>query len=211
MDHRVLSNLASGLLEAASELGLTIVTAESCTAGRLGQLLADTPGAGLHFHGGFVTYTKTQKTHALGVPEGLLRVKGAVCLEVANLMAEGALTHSPAEISIAITGVAGPEPDEDGNPVGRVCIAVVRRGDSPRTLERRYGNLSREIICERAMTDALTIAIACLTRPNGPGIQTVRSPHTEPLRNRSVKALGAYRSEKDNRHGSVQRGNQDNQ
>ena len=70
-------------------------------------------------------------------------------------MAEGALKHSNAGISAAITGVAGPQPDEDGNPVGRVCIAVARRGLPTRDLERNYPDVGRDAIRERAVADAL--------------------------------------------------------
>jgi len=150
-----LNDLANALIERAKQADLGIVTAESCTAGLMCQVLADVEGASQFFHGGFVTYTKPHKSCALGVPEVLLREKGAVCAEVARAMAEGALARSKAGISSAITGVAGPEPDEDGNPVGRVCIAVVRRGFPTRDLERHYPKAGREAIRERAVADAL--------------------------------------------------------
>jgi nicotinamide mononucleotide (NMN) deamidase PncC len=70
-------------------------------------------------------------------------------------MAQGALRHSVADLSVAITGVAGPEPDEDGNEVGRVCLAVARRGRPPLSWEKHYGATGREAICERAAMDAL--------------------------------------------------------
>ena len=114
-----LKTLADALIKRAKAAGLGIVTAESCTAGLMCQVLSDAEGASEAFHGGFVTYTKAHKSCALGVPQALLREKGAVCAEVVRAMAEGALRHSHAGISAAITGVAGPEPDEDGNPVGR--------------------------------------------------------------------------------------------
>jgi nicotinamide-nucleotide amidase len=86
-----------------------------------------------------------------------LAAKGAVCREVALAMADGALARSPADIAVAITGVAGPSPDEDGNPVGRVCIAVARRGLAAGHLERDYGDIGREAVRERAMADALAL------------------------------------------------------
>jgi nicotinamide-nucleotide amidase len=150
-----LKTLADELLERAKEAGLGIVTAESCTAGLLCQVLSDAEGATQAFHGGFVTYTKQHKSLALDVPDVLLREKGAVCAEVARAMAEGALEHSKAGISAAITGVAGPEPDEDGNPVGRVCIGIARRGFPTRDLERRYPDVGRDSIRRRAVADAL--------------------------------------------------------
>ena len=151
-----LKKLADALIKRAKETGLGIVTAESCTAGLMCQVLADAEGASTFFHGGFVTYTKQHKSCALGVPEALLREKGAVSAEVARVMAEGALKHSEAGVSAAITGVAGPEPDEDGNPVGRVCIAVARRGFPAQGFERQYDpRLGRDAIRQRAVADAL--------------------------------------------------------
>lgn len=150
-----LKTQADALIKRAKKAGLGIVTAESCTAGLMCQVLSDAEGASQAFHGGFVTYTKQHKRCALGVPEALLRDKGAVCAEVARAMAEGALKHSEAGISAAITGVAGPEPDEDGNPVGRVCIAVARRGFPTRDIERNYPDVGRDAIRERAVADAL--------------------------------------------------------
>ena len=150
-----LTALANDLLRRAKAADAAIVVAESCTAGSLCQVLSDAEGASDFFHGGFVTYTKAHKTRALGVPAALLHQKGAVCTEVARAMAEGALAHSHAVIAAAITGVAGPEPDEDGNPVGRVCIAVARRGAPTRDLERNYPDEGRDAIRRRAVADAL--------------------------------------------------------
>ena len=91
----------------------------------------------------------------LGVDSALLARKGAVCGDVARAMATGALERSPADVAVAITGVAGPDPDEDGNPVGLVCIAVARAGHAPVVVERRYGDIGREDVQARAMADAL--------------------------------------------------------
>jgi len=77
-------------------------------------------------------------------------------------MAEGALHRSPADVAAAITGVAGPDADEDGNPVGLVCIAVARDGRGPLHVERKYGDLGREKVQEHAMADALAELIRCL-------------------------------------------------
>jgi nicotinamide-nucleotide amidase len=150
-----LKELANALMKRAKQADLGVITAESCTAGLMCQVLADAEGASQFFHGGFVTYTKLHKSCALGVPETLLREKGAVCGEVARAMAEGALRHSKAGISAAITGVAGPEPDDDGNPVGRVCIAIARRGSPARDFERRYPDTGRDAIRRQAVADAL--------------------------------------------------------
>jgi nicotinamide-nucleotide amidase len=159
---RDLAQLAERALAAARRGNLTIVTAESCTAGKLSALLSEAPGASEHLHGSFVTYTKANKVKALGVDAGLLKAKGAVCREVAVAMAESALHRSPADVAVAITGVAGPDPDEDGNPVGLVCIAVARDGRGPSHVERTYGDLGRVKVQEHAMADALAELIRCL-------------------------------------------------
>src|SRR5256885_16730461 len=115
-----LTAMAEDLVALAAGEKLTIITAESCTCGLLATVLSEAPGAGKILHGGFVTYTKEHKAVALGVPDELLRSKGAVCDEVACAMADGALARSHADLAAAITGVAGPEPDDDDNPeIGR--------------------------------------------------------------------------------------------
>jgi nicotinamide-nucleotide amidase len=152
-DHVI--ELAKAVLAIAGEKRLTIVTAESCSSGLLATTLSEAPGAAELLHGGFVTYTKANKTAALGVSAELLRSKGAVCPEVAAAMAEGALKRSPADVAVAITGVAGPSKDDDGNPVGLVCLAVAREGRSPLVAERHYGDIGRDDVRARAIEDAL--------------------------------------------------------
>jgi nicotinamide-nucleotide amidase len=154
--------LAQELLELLKTKRLKLVVAESCTGGLLAARLADAPGAAAHFNGGFVTYTKDQKISALGVSSTLLRAKGAVCGEVADAMAQGALARSSADLAAAITGVAGPEPDEDGNPVGRVCIAVARRGGATAQMERHYGERGRNEIRACAIADTLQALMSAI-------------------------------------------------
>ena len=119
-----LVQLAERALAMAWQRNVTIVTAEACTAGKLAALLSESPRAAEHLHGNFIAYTKANKIKSLGVSADLLGKKGAVCPDVALAMAAGALVRSPANLSVSITGVAGPDADEDGNPVGFVCIAV---------------------------------------------------------------------------------------
>jgi nicotinamide-nucleotide amidase len=164
-----LAELAGQVIEAARAQSLSLVTAESCTAGKLSNVLSEVPGAGEHLHGGFVTYTKQAKTALLGVSPALLRQRGAVCAEVAIAMAEGAVRRSPANIALAITGVAGPERDEDDNPVGFVCIAAAREGCASRHAERHYGAIGRAKILDEAMADALAEALRVI---QGAGTET---------------------------------------
>jgi nicotinamide-nucleotide amidase len=139
-----LARRADKLLEQARVRRLTLATAESCTAGSLALLLADAPGAAASFHGGVVAYTKENKTASLGVPPALIKAHTAVSREVAEAMARGSIARSPADISVAITGVAGPEPDEDGNPVGLIHLAAACRDGRVSHIERRFGEGSRE-------------------------------------------------------------------
>jgi nicotinamide-nucleotide amidase len=139
-----LERRAEKILEEARARRLTLATAESCTAGSLAVLLADAPGAAESFHGGFVAYTKDNKIASLGVPAALIESHTAVSREVAEAMARGGIERSPADIALAITGVAGPEPDEDGNPVGLVHLAAACRDGRVSHTERRFGQGSRE-------------------------------------------------------------------
>lgn len=163
-----LGSLAKQVIEAARTQGLSLVTAESCTAGKLSNVLSEVPGAGEHLHGGFVAYTKKAKAELLGVSPELLRQRGAVCVDTAVAMAEGALRRSPADIAVAITGVAGPEPDEDDNPVGFVCIAAARKGFASRHNERHYGPIGRTKILDEAMVDALNEALRLIRAAGSP-------------------------------------------
>jgi nicotinamide-nucleotide amidase len=120
------------------ERKLSVVTAESCTAGLISAALSKAEGASTALQGAFVTYTKDQKTIALAVPAELLSSRGSVNDEVARRMVEAALERSPATVALAVTGVLGPEEDEDGNPVGLVFFACCLRGQPPKVVERRF-------------------------------------------------------------------------
>ena len=149
-------NAASHLIHMARRSGLTVLTVESCTAGAMASALAGAEGAGDAFHGGFVVYSKEHKTKAVGVPAALIRQHTAVSAPVAKTMAEGGLNRSSADIALAITGVAGPDPDEDGNPVGLVFIAGARKGGA--TIERKLSLTgSKEDICKAAMFATLKL------------------------------------------------------
>jgi nicotinamide-nucleotide amidase len=143
---------------AARRKGWRLATAESCSAGMIATLLSEVEGAASCFHGGIVAYTKDMKCALLGVPADLLAERGAVCAEVAEAMASGALVRTPADAAIAITGVAGPEPDPDGNPVGLVFIAVA----TPReAVVRRLdlGKAPREDVLSCAICAALELFV----------------------------------------------------
>jgi nicotinamide-nucleotide amidase len=153
-----LEDLAEAVMAQAKQCDVTLVTAESCTAGAVAHLLSKVEGAGEHFHGGFVTYTKAMKTRVLGIEPRLLRDLGAVSAEVAEAMAAGALNASPADVAVAITGVIGPDPDEDGNPVGLVYIAGQRRGGPRRPATRMmFDSGTPEEILEECVRQTLLL------------------------------------------------------
>ena len=117
-------SLEGVVLALLKDKGLTLGTAESCTGGLIAKRLTDRPGASSVFRGSVVSYTNGVKSGVLGVPEGLLAEKGPVCPEVAEAMAEGARRALGCDAAIAATGVAGPDSDERGNPVGLVWLAL---------------------------------------------------------------------------------------
>jgi nicotinamide-nucleotide amidase len=132
---------ATEVLALAKAQKQTLVTVESCTSGLLAAVLSEAPNPSTQLHGGFVTYTKENKTAAPGVSPKILSAKGAVCEDVARAMAEGALERSPADGAVSITGGAGPDRDADGNPVGLVFIAIARRGFRRSTSTNNMGIL----------------------------------------------------------------------
>jgi nicotinamide-nucleotide amidase len=148
---------AADVLALAIRENLTVVTAESCTGGLLASVLSEAPGAGDALQGGFIVYTKQHKTIALGVPPKLLDRESAVSEAVARALAEGALAHSKADISVAITGVAGPAPDEDGNPVGLVHFAAARRQFATIHLQRDFGDIGRGAVRYQTVMQALAL------------------------------------------------------
>jgi nicotinamide-nucleotide amidase len=152
-----LQAVARRTMHVAQKRGLTLVTVESCTAGALACALSEIEGASETLHGSFVVYTKLNKTAALGIPAELIAVHSAVSAPVAEAMARAGLKRTPADIAMAITGVAGPEPDEDGNPVGLAYVAAAIR-DGRIIVERLQLSGTRQEICRSAMVAALRLA-----------------------------------------------------
>lgn len=117
-------------LDLLKEKELTVSVAESCTGGLLAQRFTDLPGASAAFKGGVVSYWSQVKHDVLGVPNDLLFQYGAVSEPVARAMAEGVRTLTGSDLALAVTGVAGPDPDDRGNPVGLVYVAVAGQGET---------------------------------------------------------------------------------
>ena len=102
--------------------GKTLVTAESLTGGGIGAALTSVSGSSAVYKGGIISYTNAVKNRILGVPQEVLDQYGAVSEPVAKAMAEGVRNLLEADISVSVTGLAGPGGDEYGNPVGTVFI-----------------------------------------------------------------------------------------
>ncbi|BEI34695.1 CinA family protein [Polynucleobacter sp. HIN6] len=103
--------------------GLKIASAESCTGGLLAAHLTSLAGSSDWFERGFITYSNQAKEESIGASKELIEQYGAVSEEVAKAMAKGALNHSLAQVSVAITGIAGPGGGSANKPVGMVCFA----------------------------------------------------------------------------------------
>jgi nicotinamide-nucleotide amidase len=126
--------LVRRLHERLRDGGLTLAVAESCTGGMMAAAITDQPGSSAYFKGGVVAYSNDIKERLLGVPGELLERHGAVSEEVARAMAEGARRALAADLAVSITGLAGPEADGTGKPIGLtyVSLAAADGGDGRR-------------------------------------------------------------------------------
>ncbi len=145
--------LASGIGEKLQRMGLTLAVAESCTGGKLGDIVTEVPGSSAYFLGGVVSYGNDAKVDMLGVDRETLGSKGAVSEEVARMMASGARTRFRADLGVGITGIAGPSGGTPSKPVGLVYIAVASE-DGTLCTENRFGGSRSEIKC-RAVEKAI--------------------------------------------------------
>lgn len=140
------------------EDGVQLAVAESCTGGGLAYRLTSLPGASQWFERGFVVYSNVAKTELLGVPEALLATHGAVSAEVACAMAGGVLLRTPAQVSAAITGIAGPGGARPGKPVGTVFIAVAWGAEQQ--VRRHWFSGDRDAIRRQSIEHTLRALIA---------------------------------------------------
>jgi nicotinamide-nucleotide amidase len=160
---------AAQALQLASAQAIRIATAETCTAGLVSSCITSVPGASKTFERGFVLYHDSAKATGLGVPEAISQQYGAVSAEVTRGLAEGALAHSTAGVSVAVTGYAGPGGGSEKNPVGTVYVAAARK--SAETLvERHVFSGDRDAVRVQAVGAALALLVQRLSqraRPDG--------------------------------------------
>lgn len=146
--------LAVALGKALQARGLRVATAESCTGGLAAGAITDVPGSSGWFERGFVTYTNEAKIELLGVAVGTIEAHGAVSESTAREMAEGAISHSHADMAVAITGVAGPDGGTAAKPVGMVCFAWARRGGRVEAATRHFAG-DRDAVRQASVDAAL--------------------------------------------------------
>jgi PncC family amidohydrolase len=144
--------------------GATVAVAESLTGGLLGAALTDMPGASATFRGGVLAYATDLKASLLGVPDPLLEAEGPVSAHVAAAMAAGVRDRLDATYGIALTGVAGPEP-QDGQPPGTVFVGIAGPDDG--VVESLQLTGDRDAIRAAAVRGALTALLDVLTARGG--------------------------------------------
>ena len=130
------------LLEKLNKKGLTLGAAESCTGGMICEMVTGTPGASAVFLGGVVSYANEVKINILGVSPETLSQKGAVCENVAGMMAEGVRRATGCNIGVSTTGIAGPGGGTAEKPVGTVCFGI--SSDKGTKTYTRYFGCDRE-------------------------------------------------------------------
>jgi nicotinamide-nucleotide amidase len=149
------------LLQAARYWGYRIATAESCTGGMVAAALTDIAGSSDVVDCGFVTYSNASKIAMLGVSAETLAAYGAVSEQVAQEMAEGALTQSCADLAVSTTGIAGPGGSEF-KPEGRVCFALAQKSKPTTTETVEFGAKGRAAVRKAARDHALALLARAL-------------------------------------------------
>jgi len=156
-DPQSLNALAEAVGEALARRRLTLITAESCTGGLLAAYMTSVPGSSSWFEGAFVTYALRAKTGMLDVARDTLEKHGAVSEPTARAMAEGALRRSSADLSVAVTGIAGPDGGDLVSPVGTVWFGWARRSTEIECVQTAEHHLAgnRQTVREQAVRIAL--------------------------------------------------------
>lgn len=161
---------AERLLYSCRARGLRIATAESCTGGLVAAALTDIAGSSDVLECGFVVYSNAAKQTMLDVPAATLAGHGAVSRETALAMAAGALSHSPADLAVAITGIAGPGGGSTDKPVGLVYFAAASRDGRALDCRRLFGRIGRRRVREGSVAQALAL------------LEELAGPHGRPAR-----------------------------
>lgn len=162
-DESELQSLAHEVGTALRARELMLVTAESCTGGRVAGVVTSVAGSSVWFERGFVTYSDLAKREQLAVPAADIERYGAVSGEVACAMALGALARSRGHVAVAVTGIAGPDGGSEAKPVGTVFVAWARRGGAAHARHFRFPG-DRHEVRQCSIREALAGVLALLAR-----------------------------------------------
>lgn len=155
----IINEKANEVLQLCRKHKFLLATVESCTGGMIVAALTDIAGSSDVVECGFVTYSNQAKIHMVGIDEALLNEFGAVSKPVAIAMANGALQHSRADVSVAVTGIAGPGGGSDEKPVGLVHIAVGLKRYGVFHSQQNFGDIGRSDIRLATVDKALSLII----------------------------------------------------
>lgn len=157
------NSYARQVIELARTRGVMIATAESCTGGLIAGALTDIAGSSAVVDRGFITYSNSAKMEMLEVAPETLQAHGAVSSQTAKEMAEGALAHSEATLTVSVTGIAGPGGGSADKPVGLVWFGLAQAGKPTRTVSRTFGDVGRERVRALTVEQALKLLIDALS------------------------------------------------
>ena len=158
-----IGGLARRVIAACRAGDLRLATAESCTGGLVAGALTEVAGSSAIVDRGFVTYSNDAKQDLLGVPAAVLDRHGAVSAEVALAMADGVLARAPVDLSVAVTGIAGPGGATATKPVGLVHLATARRGHRPVTVRHVFPG-GRHAVRTHSVAAALALLLTLARR-----------------------------------------------
>lgn len=150
--------LAQQVITKAAARGLMVATAESCTGGLVAGALTAVAGSSAVVDLGFVTYSNEAKSDLVAVPADLIATHGAVSEPVARAMAQGAVARSRAQVSVAVTGIAGPGGGSEDKPVGLVHFAAAGAAGVIH-VEHRFGDIGREAVRLASVRVALDLLL----------------------------------------------------
>ena len=154
------TDLAFQVIDALKVNALTLATAESCTGGGIGHALTAVPGSSAAYLGGVISYTNAVKEQVLGVPGAVLREYGAVSPQTACAMAEGICKLLGSDLGVSVTGLAGPDSDGSGKPVGLVYLGLSFHGKT--TVAEHIFSGDRQSVRQQAVEAALQMVLDTL-------------------------------------------------
>jgi nicotinamide-nucleotide amidase len=157
MSDQAAIDAAKALLDICTKKKLTLATAESCTGGLVAAAISEIAGSSLVLDRGFVTYSNSAKRQMLGVTPATIDVHGAVSAECAEEMARGALAHASVDLSVSITGIAGPTGAVPGKPIGLVFFCATSRSGRVIARDRKFGDIGRADVRQKSVLQALAM------------------------------------------------------